>query len=74
MKETFTQYRRQLCVNYIMGSCRYLAENVVDALIDDDFGLLDKDNMKTIVFMVIRAVHFLRLPNRAIKIYKKTKS
>ena len=27
-----------------MASSRYLAENVVDALFDDDFGLSDEDN------------------------------
>ena len=29
-----------------MASSRYFAENVVDALFDDDFGLLDEDNSK----------------------------
>ena len=54
------QYRCQLHVNYIMAS-RYLAENVVDALFDDDFGLSDEENSEdneTIVFMFIWAVHF----------------
>ena len=53
--------RCQLHLNYIMATSRYLVDNVVDALFDDDFGLLDEDNvkiMKMIVFMVIWTVHF----------------
>ena len=44
IKETFAQFESQLRVNDIMASSRYLAENVVDALFDDDFGLSDEDN------------------------------
>ena len=60
-----------------MASSRYLAENVVDALFDDDFGLSDEDNSEDNEDDCIHGYlgsSFLRLPNPAIKIYKKTKS
>ena len=70
------QSRRQLRINYIMASSRYLAENVVDAPFDDDFGLLDEDNSEDNEDDCIHGYLgslFLHLLNPVIKSYK-TKS
>ena len=60
-----------------MASSRYLAENVVDALFDDDFGLSDEDNSEDSEDDYIHGYlgsSFLRLPNPVIKSYNQTKS
>ena len=61
-------------INYIMASSRYLAENVVDALFDDEFGLLDEDNSEDneddCIYGYLGS-SFLRPPNLVIKSYKR---
>ena len=59
-----------------MASSRYLVENVVDALFDDDFGLSDENNSEDNEGDCIHGYlgsSFLWPPNPVIKSYK-TKS
>ena len=56
-----------------MASSRYLAEDVVGALFDDDFGLLDEDNSEDSEDEYIHGYlgsSFLRLPSSIMKSYK----
>ena len=54
---------------------RYLVENVVDALFDDDFGLSDEENSEDNedhCIHVYLGSSFLWLPNPVINSYKTT--